>query len=80
MRISSLSRHVMALIVGSSSVFGVAGCQESDRPAPLPNLPAATTPSESTTKANAPPATGKAAASAGPGARQPRFGEATPKK
>jgi hypothetical protein len=75
MRISSVSRQIMALVVGGVSVFVVAGCQEENKPAPLPNLPAAVTPTESKTSENAPPTTGKAAASANPAARQPRFGE-----
>jgi hypothetical protein len=80
MRISILSRQVMALVVGGVSVFVVPGCQEENKPSPLPNLPASTTPVDSTTKPNAPPTTGKSAASAASGARQPRFGEASPKK
>ncbi len=75
MRIPSLFRQGIALVVVGVSVFVVTGCQGEDKPAPLPNLPATTDSSGSKTKTTPPPASGKAAASASSGARQPRFGE-----
>ena len=78
MRVSSLFRQLMALVIVGVSVFVVTGCQGEDKPAPLPNVPPATAPADA--KATpASPTTGKAAGSASSGARQPRFGE-TPAK
>jgi hypothetical protein len=73
MRISSSFRRVVALAVVGMSVFVVTGCQEGDKPAPLPDLPAAKAPPVSKTTRR--PASTKIAGSAESGARQPRFGE-----
>jgi hypothetical protein len=79
MRISSFFRQIMALLAVGTSVFVVTGCQGEDKPAPLPNIPSATTTPTASNKTS--PTTGKAAASAAAGARQPRFGEpAAPSK
>ncbi len=75
MRIPSLFRQAIALVVVGVSVFVVTGCQGEDKPAPLPNLPAPTVAPGSVTKTTPSPTTGKAAGSASSGARQPRFGE-----
>ncbi len=82
MRFSSSFRQTMALVAVNVSVFVVTGCQGEDKPAPLPDLPAASAPSAASSSTTTPStASGKAAASAGAGARQPRFGEpVAPKK
>ena len=66
-------RQAMALVVVGVSVFVATGCQGEDKPAPLPNLPPTTAPSESNTKST--PASGRAAGSAASGARAAKFGE-----